>query len=145
MATVSLLVGSVTGTALATAQAMQGRLNALGHCVELIVDGRWPQEVGPWLICTSTTGAGDIPPNLMPFYQHLLQGQYLPGQLFSVITLGDSAYTNFAQSGRDIFTALMDSTAKPVTDIFIIDAIYSSDPIAEAIDWLNSWVTLLDA
>lgn len=145
MATVSLLVGSVTGTALATAQAIQVRLNALGHGVELIEDGRWPQEMGPWLICTSTTGAGDIPPNLLPFYQHLLQGQYLPGQQFAVIALGDSAYANFAQSGRDIFAALIDCTAKPLMDIFIIDAIYSSDPIPETIDWLNTWATLLDA
>jgi flavodoxin len=145
MATVSLLVGSVTGTALATAHALERRLHELGFKVEFIEDGSLPQEAGPWLICTSTTGSGDVPPNLWPFYQALTQGLYLPQQTFAVLALGDSAYANFAQSGRDIFTALIDCAAQPLADIYILDAIYTSDHGAEALQWLETWVQKIHA
>lgn len=145
MANIALLVGSVTGTARFVAQVLRARLIELGHDVELIEDGSLPSCPGPWLICTSTTGSGDIPDNLWPFYQQLQQGMYLPEQRFAVLTLGDSAYARFAQSGRDIFAALEDCAAKALVDIHIIDAIYTSDPKADALAWLNSWVSQLDA
>ncbi|MEY4589342.1 MAG: hypothetical protein RL497_1418 [Pseudomonadota bacterium] len=145
MARVSLLVGSVTGTALACACAMQRQLNSLGFSVALIEDGRIPEEAGPWIICTSTTGSGDIPSNLWPFYQSLSKGLYLPEQQFAVLALGDSAYPNFAQSGRDIYTALIDSAAHPTEDIFIIDALYTNDPVQEALKWLETWVNNIHA
>jgi MioC protein len=145
MANVGLLVGSVTGTAQSVAQALRARLIELGHAVELIEDGSLPSAAGPWLICTSTTGSGDIPENLWPFYQRLQQGMYLPEQRFAVLTLGDSAYPRFAQSGRDIHAALEDCAARALVDIHIIDAIYTSDPKADALAWLNSWVNLLNA
>lgn len=145
MANVGLLVGSVTGTARAVAQVVQTRLIGLGHDVQLIEDGSLPSAPGPWLICTSTTGSGDIPDNLWPFYQRLQQGLYLPEQRFAVLTLGDSAYPRFAQSGRDIFAALVDCAAKPLVEIHIIDAIYTSDPKACALTWLDSWASQLNA
>lgn len=145
MANVGLLVGSVTGTALSVAQALRARLIELGHAVELIEDGSLPSAPGPWLMCTSTTGSGDIPENLWPFYLRLQEGMYLPEQRFAVLTLGDSSYPRFAQSGRDIYAALVDCAAKPLVEIHIIDAIYTSDPKSDALTWLDSWASQLNA
>lgn len=145
MQTISLLVGSVTGTARRVAQALAARLTELGFSPLLIEDGRLPAETGPWLICTATTGAGDIPDNIWPFYQHLTQGLYLPEQTFAVCALGDSAYANFAQAGRDIYSALIDCAAKPLADIVCIDAIYETNPSACALEWLDSWINKLHA
>ena len=142
---INILVGSVTGTALATAKAMASELTQRGFQVELISDGRLPKQPGPWLICTATTGAGDLPENIWPFYQQLNQGLYLPEQTFAVVALGDSAYAHFAQAGRDIYTALIDCAAKPLADILIIDAIYQSNPAARALEWLATWVDKLHA
>ena len=67
MLTISLVVGTVTGTAQAVAQALSARLIERGFSVVLIEDGRLPLDPGPWILCTSTTGAGDIPDNIWPF------------------------------------------------------------------------------
>jgi flavodoxin len=139
------MVGSVTGTATSVAGALAGRLRQLGVRVVTVEDGRTPDEQGPWLICTSTTGAGDIPHTIFPFYQHLITGAYLPGQAFAVVALGDSAYANFAQAGRDIYSALIDCAAQPLADILTIDAIYESNPSAPALEWLETWVDNLNA
>lgn len=145
MLTISLLVGSVTGTAQAVAKALAARLTERGFNPVVIDDGRLPEEPGPWLICTSTTGAGDIPENIWPFYQRLTQGLYLPEQSFALIALGDSAYANFAQGGRDIYSALIDCAAKPLADIYCVDAIYDTNPSACALEWLETWIDKLHA
>ncbi|HRH79115.1 MAG TPA: flavodoxin domain-containing protein [Cellvibrionaceae bacterium] len=145
MLTISLVVGTVTGTAQAVAQALSARLIERGFSVVLIEDGRLPLDPGPWILCTSTTGAGDIPDNIWPFYQRLTQGLYLPEQAFALIALGDSAYANFAQAGRDIYTALIDCAAKPLADIYCVDAIYESNPSACALEWLDTWIDKLHA
>ncbi|HMW47657.1 MAG TPA: flavodoxin domain-containing protein [Cellvibrionaceae bacterium] len=145
MLTISLLVGSVTGNAQAAAEAMAARLTQRGFSVVLIRDGRLPEEAGPWLICTSTTGSGDIPDTIWPFYQRLTKGLYLPEQSFAVLALGDSAYAHFAQAGRDIYSALIDCAAKPLADIYCIDAIYETNPSACALEWLETWIDKLHA
>ena len=66
MLTISLVVGTVTGTAQLVAQALSARLIEWGFSVVLIEDGR-RLIPGPWILCTSTTGAGDIPDNIWPF------------------------------------------------------------------------------
>jgi MioC protein len=145
MLTISLLVGSVTGTARAAAAAMAARISEQGINPVIIDDGGMPQEKGPWLICTSTTGSGDIPENIWPFYQRLNQGLYLPEQAFAVLALGDSAYPNFAQAGRDIYNTLIDCAAIPLADIYCIDAIYENNPTACAVEWLETWINKLHA
>ena len=92
-----LAVGSVTGTALAVARTCQSLLQSLGHQVQLdksasvaALNSLNPDAV---LICTATTGAGDVPANILPLYSELEEQFPLQqGRPFGVISLGDSSY-----------------------------------------------------
>lgn len=79
MARIYIPVGSVTGTALAVAQAVSQQLETEGHQTRVDEDAA-VEQLQDWdvvLVCTSTTGRGDVPGNLLPFYQQLQQAKAL--------------------------------------------------------------------
>jgi Sulfite reductase, alpha subunit (flavoprotein) len=132
------------GTAIEVAQAVQQIFTAAGHQVRLNADFRKgqldesPAEV--ILICTSNTGMGDLPLNIVPFYEHLKNDfPKIAGRRYGVINLGDSSYPNFAQAGKTLDEATADLGAQRVGEPLVLDAIYSDDPIAEARIWAEDW------
>ena len=144
MAAIHIIVGSVMGTALEVAQALKQTLDAAGHHVRVNPSFHKAQlEENPdevILICTSNTGMGDVPMNLVPFLEHL-KNDYpaIAGRRYGVVNLGDSSYPNFAQAGKTLDEAMADLGASRIGEPLIIDAIYVDDPAAEAVTWAQSW------
>ena len=71
MTDIQILVGSVYGGALMTARAIKQALDADGYSVSVLENpelGDITSDTAPLLVCTSTTGQGEVPGNLLPFY-----------------------------------------------------------------------------
>ena len=148
MATIEIIVGSVTGNAVDVAQATAKHLRGLGHSCTLSSAYRGEdlnaQPKSILLICTSTTGAGDLPANILPFYLHLTSAfPSIAGRYYNVITLGDSSYPTFAEAGKTMDAALADLGAVRLGEPLVIDAILSDSYTEDAIAWAQEWSTLL--
>lgn len=144
MAAIHIIVGSVMGTALEVAQTLEQTLTAAGHQVRVnpsFVRGQLDENpVDVILICTSNTGMGDLPQNIVPFYEHL-KNDYpnVAGRRYGVINLGDSSYPNFAQAGNTLDEALADLGAQRIGEPLVLDAMYIDEPTAEARAWAQVW------
>lgn len=145
MADIQILVGSVMGTAQGVAKTMAEKLTALGHSVRINDKFKKPdldndQEV--LLICSSNTGAGDIPPNLLPFYLHLRNDfPRIGGRPYGLVNLGDSSYPTFGEAGQHLEEAMQDLGAARIGEILVLDATSGEDPNALASDWVEQWAT----
>ncbi|SRR5690554_3267477 len=144
MAAIHIIVGSVMGTALEVAQTLKQTLTAAGHQVRVnpsFARGQLDENpVDVILICTSNTGMGDLPQNIVPFYEHL-KNDYpnVAGRRYGVINLGDSSYPNFAQAGNTLDEALADLGAQRIGEPLVLDAMYIDEPTAEARAWAQVW------
>lgn len=146
MANIYLPIGSVTGTAIAVARAMAEKLQSLGHQVILdenptlaALNASNPDAI---LVCTATTGAGDLPANISPFYSELhLHFPLQNGRPFGVVSLGDSSYDDtFCFAGvmfEEIFLELQGNQTVPRVTI---DAIETATPDEDALFWLDEWI-----
>lgn len=148
MAKFSILVGSVFGGALMTARHLKQQLTPEGHQVTVIEKPSLDDltaNTDPLLICTSTTGQGELPPNLLPFYLDLRE--QLPmqtGRPFGVIVLGDSSYgETFCGAGDLVSEALYEVAAKQVGDLLCIDALETTEPEHIALPWVRDWLASL--
>ncbi|WP_430461612.1 flavodoxin domain-containing protein [Thalassolituus sp. LLYu03] len=146
MALVYIAVGSVTGTASAVAQALAARLTEAGH--QSVMDGQPSVEAlnasqaDAVLICTSTTGRGDLPANIAQFYVELEEQFPLQnGRPFGVISLGDSSYDRtFCNAGALFEERFLElQAAQPVPRV-TIDATETVTPDDDALFWLNEWI-----
>jgi len=148
MAKIQILVGSVTGTAEALADHLADRLGEAGHHAwvndnpSLVDLTRDPEEV--LLICTSNTGAGDLPEDLHRLYLDLLS-QYpaIAGRRYGIINLGDRGYPTFAEAGQTMDAVLADLGAERLGEPFVHDASTGESPEPLADDWLQDWVNRL--
>lgn len=148
MASIRILVGSVYGGALLTARAIKKSLEPEGHQVVVLENPTLDDITGnqdPLLICTSTTGQGEIPPNLLPFYLSLKdQLPQQPGRPFGVIVLGDSSYgETFCGAGNLMEEAFFETSAHKLGDTLCIDALETPDPELEAVPWARAWAEKL--
>ncbi|MBE02604.1 MAG: flavodoxin, partial [Euryarchaeota archaeon] len=114
MTRLRILVGSVYGGALLTARAIKTDLEADGHQVTVLEAPKLDDLLDnddALLVCTSTTGQGEIPPNLLPFYLDLRERlPSLAGRTFGVIVLGDSSYGDtFCGAGNLMEEALLEA------------------------------------
>jgi len=148
MAAIRILTGSVYGGALMTARELKKTLEAEGHNVVVLES---PELVDitdnddALLVCTSTTGDGEIPANLLPFYVDLRdQLPQQPGRPFGIIVLGDSSYGDtFCGAGDLMEEALLETAAKKVGETLKIDALETMEPEAEAAPWAKTWAASL--
>lgn len=143
-----LLVGTVGGTAARTAQGVASELENLGHRVRVNMEADQADLTDNsddiFIICTSNTGAGDLPANLVPLYVQLTsQFPNIAGRRYGLINLGDSSYPNFAQAGEKIDLAFSDIGAVRVGEPLVIDAIMTNNPMNEARTWVKEWVQSL--
>lgn len=150
MAKIQILVGTVTGRAWQTANAVAHVLNHQGHQVrvndEPCVQDLLQDQDEVLLVCCSTTGEGELPPSLYPlFYALDDQTVDLAGRRYGVIALGDSGYRHFAQAGYMLENALYLSGAKRVGDICALDARRVENHPLAAAQWANEWVAGLSA
>ena len=145
MAKFYLVVGSVMGTAERIAEHIAAQLKQNGHNV--FIDqhyqaGNLAMHIdSTLLICTSTTGMGDLPANIQPLYNELQNSPpNVYGKAYGLICLGDSSYENFARAGFDIHHALQDLGALCLEDSLILDAGSDEDPLQQSQDWLSHWL-----
>lgn len=148
MATIRILVGSVYGGALMTARELKKMLEPEGHTLVINEQPELSDITGntdPILVCTSTTGQGEVPPNLLPFYLDLRETlPQQPGRPFGVIVLGDSSYGDtFCGAGELLEEALLETGARKVGDTLQIDALEITEPEHEALPWIKDWLTQL--
>ena len=148
MAEVQIIVGSVMGTAQEVAQTLQQTLSVRGHLVRLNTQFRKghldtnANEI--LLICTSNTGMGDLPANIMPFYEYLKNDfPKLAGRRYGLVSLGDSSYPNFAQAGKTLDEAMADLGAQRIGAPLLLDAIYVDNYSNPARDWAAEWSQLI--
>ena len=150
MASIRILIGSVFGGALMTARELKKSLEPEGHT--LIINEQ-PElsdiadNTDPIIVCTSTTGQGEVPPNLLPFYLDLRETlPQQPGRPFGVIVLGDSSYGDtFCGAGDLLEESLLETGARKVGSTLKIDALETTEPELEALPWFREWLAQLSA
>ena len=145
MASIRILVGSVYGGALLTARALKKTMEQEGHQIIVLENPALEDITGnsdPVLICTSTTGQGEVPPNLLPFYLKLREElPQQPGRPFGVIVLGDSSYGDTCCGAGELMEeAFSETSARKVGDTLRIDALETTEPEVEAERWTRRWV-----
>ncbi len=148
MTAIRILVGSVYGGALMTAREIKKTLDAEGHQVSVLenpVLTDITDNDDALLVCPSTTGQGEVPANLLPFYADLRdQLPQQPGRPFGVIVLGDSSYGDtFCGAGELLEEALYETAARKIGDTLRIDALETTEPEAEALPWVRDWIQKL--
>src|ERR1700742_3789457 len=94
---ITILVGTMTGTAEMVAQEVQQALETAGHQATIKVmdnlDAGVFQGGGIFLICTSTYGNGDVPDNAQALFGSLETGKPdLSNVTYGLIALGDTTY-----------------------------------------------------
>ncbi|GGY58442.1 flavodoxin domain-containing protein [Marinobacter zhanjiangensis] len=145
MTDIQILVGSVFGGALMTARKLREQLSSDDVSVtvhEKPTLASLTDSSGPVLVCTSTTGQGEIPENLLPFYVELRdQLPMQEGRPFGVIVLGDSSYGDtFCGAGELMEEALREVAARKVGETLRIDAMETVEPEEDALPWASEWV-----
>jgi len=112
MATLKILVGTMTGTAQLVAEEIETTLKAQGHGVDILAMDDLDASVfaagGHFVICTSTYGSGDVPDNARDFYEALCGTRPdLRAVRYAVFGLGDSTYPQTYNFGGKKFEALL--------------------------------------
>ncbi|HTN32770.1 MAG TPA: flavodoxin [Marinobacter sp.] len=146
MTAIRILVGSVYGAALWTAKEIKTSLEADGHEVT-VLDTPSLDDItnnnDALLVCTSTTGLGEIPDNLLPLYTDLKdQLPQQPGRPFGIIVLGDSSYGDtYCGAGVLMEEVLHETSARKVGETLRIDAMEILEPEHEALPWVRDWLS----
>ncbi|GGB38892.1 flavodoxin [Oceanisphaera marina] len=143
MAAVDIIVGSVYGSAFSVAETLEEALVGAGHEVTLHEEAELSDlDTGHfWLWVTSTTGQGELPPNLLPLFEEMRERcPPMPQLRYALATLGDSSYEDFCGAGVQVDALLQELQAQAVTDGLEVDASETLDPEEPALIWLSSWI-----
>lgn len=148
MANIYLVVGSVTGTALGVAEVLKQVIEVAGHSVVLDEHASLAtlnsQSWDAVLICTSSTGKGEIPNNLMSFYNELANGASLLAKMkFGIIALGNSSYANFCGAANLMEQRFFEMQALCPVPKVTIDATETTTPERDAKFWLKEFLAAL--
>ncbi len=127
MADLVILVGSVYGGSVEVAERVAEASEEAGFSVEVTEDADIASLAGDSviLLVASTTGSGELPENIQPFYEQLQQQPVaLSGRNYAVIALGDSSYGDSYCAGGLLLDALFaDLGANPLAPVLKIDAL----------------------
>jgi MioC protein len=146
---VTILVGTMTGTADLVAEEVRDRLVADGIETRIVaMDGKGSEVFAPggmFLICSSTYGQGDVPDNAQALFAALERDRPdLSGVEYGVIALGDRTYTATFCHGGKRFDALLESLgARRVGEVLLHDASAGTIPEEVAVDWAEGWINEL--
>lgn len=152
---VSILVGTMTGTAELVAGDVKKALEAKGHAIDILLMDNLKADVfqrpGAFLIVTSTYGQGDVPDNARDFLADLQAVKPdLTGKYVGIIGLGDSTYQDtFNHGGQQFEQALQALNASIVGERMQHNAsggtLPEDDGIAWAVDWAEQVAPLAKA
>lgn len=147
----TILVGTMTGTAEMVAQEVQTALEAAGHAATIRMmddlDASVFQPGGTFLICTSTYGQGDVPDNAQEFFASLERERPdLAAVSYGLIALGDLTYRDtFCEGGIRFDALLTELGARRVGEILKHDASSGTLPEEVAAQWIVSWAESVEA
>ncbi|MGX6445043.1 assimilatory sulfite reductase (NADPH) flavoprotein subunit [Neobacillus sp. K501] len=136
---VTILYGSQTGNARGLAKNASQKLESIGFQVTVSAMSDFKhnniKKLKNLLILVSTHGEGDPPDNALTFHEflHGKRAPKLEGINFSVLSLGDSSYEFFCQTGKDFDARLEALGGTRLYPRFDCDLDYD-EPFAE---WLE--------
>jgi MioC protein len=145
---VTILVGTMTGTAQLVAQEVELTLDDGETRVQTkLMDGLEAgvfASGGLFLICSSTYGQGDVPDNAKHLYESLQRARPdLSAVRYGVIALGDRTYTEtFCNGGRRFDAILSELGAHRIGEIMLHDASAGTMPEELAVAWAAGWISL---
>lgn len=144
----TILVGTMTGTAQLVAQALELALEDTDVRVTVRPMDGLAAEVfaggGTFLVCTSTYGQGDVPDNAKHLYASLQDERpRLADVLYGVIALGDRTYADTFCNGGKRFDAILSALgARRIGEILCHDASAGTMPEEVAEAWIGGWIAL---
>jgi MioC protein len=143
---VTILVGTMTGTAQLCAQEMELALDDGETQVEaLLMDGLDAavfERDGLFLVCTSTYGQGDVPDNARALYEDLQKKRPdLSRVRYGVFGLGDRTYAEtFNYGGKRFDDILGELGARRIGERYRHDASSGVLPEEKAVEWCREWL-----
>ena len=146
---ISILVGTMTGTAQLCAQEMELALDDGDNRVETLLMDRLDSSVfsrdGVFLICTSTYGQGDVPDNAKALYDDLrAKRPNLSGVRYGVFGLGDRTYAETFNFGGERFDDILTELgAARIGERHRHDASSGVLPEETALEWCQQWLAQL--
>jgi MioC protein len=151
---ITILIGTMTGTAQLCAQEMELALGDEETQVEaLLMDNldsaifleRGGQRSHAFLICTSTYGQGDVPDNARALYEDLQRKRPdLSKVRYGVFGLGDKTYAEtFNYGGKRFDDILAELGAQRVGERYKHDASSGVLPEEMAVEWCREWASKL--
>lgn len=146
----TILVGTMTGTAEMVAEEVEPILAEAGFAVDTLdmdgLDAGVFARDGTFLICTSTYGQGDVPDNAQALYDDLQESRPdLAGRVYGVIGLGDSTYADTYNYGGRLFDELLQGLgARRIGERMEHNASGDDLPEEAAAAWARDWVGLLE-
>ena len=143
---ISILVGTMTGTAQLCAQEMELALGDDDTQVETLLmdslDGSVFARPGVFLVCTSTYGQGDVPDNARALYEQLKSARpNLAHVRYGVFGLGDRTYAETFNFGGKRFDELLGELgAERIGERHMHDASSGILPEETALEWCQEWL-----
>lgn len=143
---VTVLFGSQTGKSQGLAKKVSKKLEEIGFQVALSSMADFKpnnlKKIQNLLVLVSTHGEGDPPDNAISFYEflHSKRAPQLEDLRFSVLSLGDTSYEFFCQTGKDFDKRLEELGGKRISPRVDCDVDFD-EPAAE---WINAVVGSLN-
>ena len=143
---ITILVGTMTGTAQLCAQEMELALDDGDTEVKTVMmdglDGSVFSGDGVFLICTSTYGQGDVPDNARALYEDLkARRPDLSHVRYGVFGLGDRTYAEtFNFGGKRFDEILTELGARRIGERHMHDASSGILPEETALEWCQEWL-----
>lgn len=142
----TILVGTMTGTAQLVAEEVGDALKARGVAARILAMDGLDATVfaggGAFLICTSTYGQGDVPDNAQKLFADLEQSRPdLRSVAYGVIALGDRTYAQtFCFGGKRFDTLLQTLGGRRIGEPMLHDASAGTIPEEVAVEWIGPWI-----
>jgi len=147
----TILVGTMTGTAEMVAEEMSDALGEAGFEVTVKpmdgLDAAVLAPAGLYLVVSSTYGQGDVPDNAMNLYNDLCAKKPdLKHVRYGVFSLGDRTYAEtFNFGGKKFDKILEECGAHRIGTVFTHDASAGTVPEDEGVKWVKDWAKLCAA
>jgi MioC protein len=148
-AKITILIGTMTGTAQLCAQEMELALDDGETRIEALLMDSLDSSVfdreAVFLICTSTYGQGDVPDNARALYEDLQRKRPdLSKVRYGVFGLGDRTYAEtFNFGGKRFDELLTELGAKRIGERYKHDASSGVLPEEMAVQWCQDWASKL--
>ncbi|OOF51557.1 FMN-binding protein MioC [Rodentibacter genomosp. 1] len=143
---ICILSGSTLGTAEYVAEHLEDFLRKQGFSTALFHGAQYDEVINEplWLIVTSTHGAGEIPDNLHPLFDQIMQSDLDLSYLrFAIVGLGNSDYDTFCYATNHIEKILTQKSAVKLCETLKIDVLNVDDPEHYSEEWLPKFIQTL--